>query len=240
MFLKSDGSLWGMGRNDYGPLGDGTTNNISTPEQIVSSNVVAIAAGLYHSLFLKANGSLWVMGWNFLGQLGNGTTNNISMPEQIVASNVVAIAGAEYHSLYIKSDGSLWAMGGDGDGQLGDGLGHVESLLPEQVFPVTQPVTTVTSIAAGEDHSLFIKSDGSLWAMGYSQFGQLGDGALNFSTNRPEQIVSGNVVAAAAGVFHSRFRKSDGSLWAMGGNAYGQLGDGTVSQRTSPKQIVSS
>jgi alpha-tubulin suppressor-like RCC1 family protein len=47
-----------------GQLGDGTYNNTDQPEQIVASNVTAIAAGGDHSLFLKSNGSLWAMGWN--------------------------------------------------------------------------------------------------------------------------------------------------------------------------------
>ena len=53
----------------------------------------------------------------------------------------------------------------------------------------------VTAIAAGADHSLFLKSDGSLWAMGYNGDGELGDGTYGYgptsSTNIPEQIVAG-------------------------------------------------
>ena len=50
--------------------------------------------------------------------------------------------------------------------------------------------SNVTAIAAGDYHSLFLKSDGSLWAMGWNDYGQLGDGTIN-NTNRPEQIVAG-------------------------------------------------
>src|ERR1035441_3123839 len=109
LFLKSDGSLWAMGNNNFGQLGDGTTDNdnynTNFPEQIVASNVTAIAAGGYHSLFLKSDGSLWAMGNNESGQLGDGTTNNMNVPKQIVASNVTAIATGGYHSLFLKSDG---------------------------------------------------------------------------------------------------------------------------------------
>jgi len=54
-FLKSDGSLWGMGSNNDGELGDGTYNNTNRPEQINATNVVAMAAGVLHSLFIKSN-----------------------------------------------------------------------------------------------------------------------------------------------------------------------------------------
>jgi alpha-tubulin suppressor-like RCC1 family protein len=96
------------------------------------------------------------------------------------------------------------------------------------------------AIAAGFGHSLFLKSDGSLWAMGGNTHGELGDGTSIPSTNRPEQIVSGNVVAIASGKFHDMFLKSDGSFWAMGANNAGALGDGTTNSTSTPEQIVSS
>ena len=73
----------------------------------------------------------------------------------------------------------------------------------------------VTKIAAGGDHSLYLKGGGSLWVMGDNGYGQLGDGTIN-QTNRPEKIVVTNVTAIAGGYYHSLFLKSDGSLWAMG------------------------
>src|SRR5208282_5778374 len=102
LFLKNDGSLWAVGENTYGQLGDGTGNNASHPTQIVAGNVSAIAAGESHSLFLKSDGSLWAMGDNGAGQLGDGTTNDINHPEQIVAAKVTAIAAGGFHSLFLK------------------------------------------------------------------------------------------------------------------------------------------
>src|SRR5208282_749516 len=102
----------------------------------------------------------------------------------------------------------------------------------------------VTKVAGGSFHSLFLKSDGSLWAMGYNYYGQLGDRTYGFppfnSTIMPEQIVATNVTAVAAGNYHSLFIKSDGSLWAMGFNNSGQLGDGTYNNTNQPEQIVAS
>jgi alpha-tubulin suppressor-like RCC1 family protein len=253
LFLKSDGSLWAMGSNLYGQLGDGAIFgnpdvNTNSPEQIVASNVTAIATGEFHSLFLKSDGSLWAMGNNEQGQLGKGFSYFNSIPEQIVASNVTAIATGEFHSLFLKSDGSLWAMGSGQWGQLGDGITYnfpfIGTDIPEQIV-----ASNVTAIAAGGSHSLFLKSDGSLWAMGHNQWGALGDGIgspySNNSTNIPEQIVASNVTAIAAGQLHSLFLKSDGSLWAMGLNDWGQLGDGTTyyalnNSTNRPEQIVAS
>jgi alpha-tubulin suppressor-like RCC1 family protein len=237
LFLKSDGSLWAMGTNGVGQLGDGTFNKANRPEQIVASGVTAIAAGGQHSLFLKSDGSLWAMGNNQNGQLGDGTYNNTNRPEQIIAAGVTAIAAGGAHSLFLKSDGSLWAMGANNDGQLGDGTtdsGNYATNRPEQIV-----AGGVTAVAAGGSHSLFLRSDGSLWGMGWNVFGQLGAATRVDTTNLPDQIVTGGVTAIAAGYFHSLFLKSNGSLWAMGNNG-GKLGDGTSNNSYQPEQIVAS
>ncbi|MGH7973185.1 MAG: RCC1 domain-containing protein, partial [Limisphaerales bacterium] len=99
LLLKTDGSLWAFGENGFGQLGDGTTGTSTTvPEEILSSNVIAIAVGESHSVFIKTDGSLWAMGYNAYGQLGDGSTTSRSKPERIVASNVVAVAAGVYHT----------------------------------------------------------------------------------------------------------------------------------------------
>jgi alpha-tubulin suppressor-like RCC1 family protein len=103
-----------------------------------------------------------------------------------------------------------------------------------------QAATTATNIAAGGEHTLFIKSDGSLWGMGLNNSGQLDRGTIMPETNRPVQIVSSGGGAIAAGEFHSLFLRSDGRLWAMGRNSEGELGDGTTTDRHLLVQIVSS
>jgi hypothetical protein len=216
-----------MGENNYGQLGDGTSNQTNRPEQIVASNVTAIAAGNFHSLFLKSDGSLWAMGYNSSGELGDSTNNNTNQPEEIVGSNVTAIAAGARHSLFLKSDGSLWAMGSNQYGQLGDGAFPFPTNRPEQIV-----ASNVTAIAAGQYHSLFLKSDGSLWSMGLNGSGQLGDGTYN-NAIRPEPVVASNVIAIATGAEAncSLFVKSDGSLWGMGDNSFGRLG---ISANPSP------
>ena len=61
LFIKTDGTLWVMGLNSYGQLGNGTTTDAHT-QISVGSNVVAVTAGQNHSLFVKNDGRLWAMG----------------------------------------------------------------------------------------------------------------------------------------------------------------------------------
>ena len=83
LYVKSDGSMWAMGDNSHGQLGDGTTTDRSSPVRIESSDVVSAASGDYHNLYLKNDGSLWSMGRNWFGELGDGTMTDLSTPVEI-------------------------------------------------------------------------------------------------------------------------------------------------------------
>ena len=148
LFLKSNGTLWAMGSNDEGQLGDGTTTAQSLPVQ-VATGVSQVSAGGLHSLFLKNDSSLWAMGWNEDGELGDGTTTDRSIPVKI-ATGVSQVSAGGLHSLFLKSDGTLWAMGRNEDGQLGDGTTTGRST-PVQVAP------HVAQVAAGRFHTLFLQ-----------------------------------------------------------------------------------
>lgn len=242
LVLESDGSLWAMGNNGAGQLGDGTTTDRHVPTLIVRSNVVAIAAGEYHSLFLTTDSNLWAMGGNANGELGDGTTTDQHSPEQITfTGGVTAISAGGLHSLFLKGN-ALWGMGWNGYGQLGTGNSV-------DVHGASQLVSSnVYLISAGYEHSLYETTDGSLWAMGQNLFGQLGDGTQN-TQYTPEEVLTNHsvfngVYAISAGFVDSLYLYGSTflgvSVWGMGYNYAGELGDGTTTERNSAVETVSS
>jgi len=118
LFLKGDGSLWAWATTSMASWGDGTTNNTDRPEQIVSSNVTAIAHRRCTQPVSQEQRQSVDHGYNGYGRVSDGTYNNTNRPEQIVASNVIAIAAGWDHSLFLKRTAvcgpwaaTLWPVG---------------------------------------------------------------------------------------------------------------------------------
>jgi hypothetical protein len=244
LFLLNDGTVWVCGSNEYGQLGDGTATNRPTPQKVSSlSGIIAIAGGYYHSIFLKSDGTVWTCGRGSRGQMGDGaTTNNYSTPVQIhgpanvgFLTNIVAIAGGGQFSLFIKNDGTVWGVGHNSFGQLGDGTNTVA-----QTSPVQQSgLTNVKAIAIGYFHSLFLKTDSTVWACGRNQYGEIGDGTTIQRTTPIQASSLSSIVAISCGEQHSLFQKKGGTVWTAGLNGNGELGDATTTARSTPVQVLS-
>lgn len=249
--IKSDGTLWAWGNNDAGELGDGTNIDKYTTTQIgTATDWQSVAAGSSNSYALKTNGTLWAWGNGGLGQLGNGglvlgdpgfnDTNYTYIPIQVgTDSNWQNVKSGTGHVVALKSNGTIWAWGYNAYGQVGDGTGGDGSNFNIKKYP-TQ-IGTANNwqfIDCGFRSSFAIKNDGSLWAWGRNDYGQLGDGT-NVDKNTPVQIgnannwyrvsISGDATLAL---------KTDGTLWSWGRNVNWQLGTGQSMPNTNvPIQV---
>ncbi len=129
-----------------------------------------------------ASTELYSWGYNLDGQLGNGNTTTettpvkVSLPAGVTAT--AAAAGGD-HSLAIGSDGKLYAWGNNAEGQLGDGTTHNSSTPVVVSMPAG---VTATAVAAGQDHSVALGSNGSVYDWGDNAFGELGNGTTNDAT----------------------------------------------------------
>jgi alpha-tubulin suppressor-like RCC1 family protein len=195
------------------------------PTYVPLTSIGKIAAGVNHGLAINNTGTaLYAWGSNSRGQLGVGDKITFAFgAKQVSASilnNVTAIAAGNEHSLAVNG-GTVYAWGENSNGQLGNDS-NTPSYTPVQVISVTIP--TITTVAAGAQHSLALASDKTVWAWGANTYGQLGTGN-NDASKVPVKIPSlTNVIAIAANSNYSLALKNDGTVWAWGRNDYGQLG----------------
>jgi alpha-tubulin suppressor-like RCC1 family protein len=207
--VDSNGSVWAWGHNANGELGNGSTSDSNVPVPVSGLNgVVAVAGGADHSMALRSDGSVWTWGSGGFGELGNGSMADSSVPVQVTGlAPATAIAAGYEHSAALLSDGKVWAWGDNGYSELGNGttcpqLGYCGSPVPVQV----SNLTTITAIAAGGAdciHTLAIRSDGTVWAWGTNDTGELGDGTTNPITVPVQTQGLTNVEAVAGAVEHS-------------------------------------
>jgi alpha-tubulin suppressor-like RCC1 family protein len=239
--LGNSGYLYSTGFNGNGELGLGDTSNRNVPNQIGSDNTwIKVSAGSNHSIAKKSDGSIWSWGFNGHGELGHNDTTTRSSPVQIGAGTDWAeISAGCYFTLATKTNGSLWAWGDNADGNLGNGA-NADIRSPIQIGTLTNWSKVSACIGPqGYAHSLAVKTDGTLWAWGRNDFGQLGDGTTT-NKNSPIQIGTGsNWADVAGGHVFSLALKNDGTVWAWGRNESGQFGDGTTVNKSSPVQIGS-
>jgi len=256
--------------------GDGTGAFSAVPTSV--GDFTAIAAGEKHALGLKSDGTVWAWGANENGELGVGNTTLSTCngapcsptPVQVkgiggtgTLSGIVAIAAGASHSLAIRgSDGAVLAWGANQSGQLGNG-GFNSNMVPNQspvevVDPAGGILKNVVAVAGGTEHTLAVKSDGTVWAWGSNQLGKLGSNKTTSYNQmmgvtivetcgsfmcylRPVQVsgLSWAMSAVAAGLHHSlAIRKSDGAVFGWGWNEYSQLGDGGAMNSTTPVQVA--
>jgi alpha-tubulin suppressor-like RCC1 family protein len=204
--------------------------------------VGAVAAGSRHALALTANGPVHAWGRNDEGQLGDGTEIIRTSPVSVTGGldDVVAIAAGWMHSVALRSDGTVWTWGLNygGTGILGVGITEQNRTSPVQVVTASGPLTDIVAIAAGQMHTIALKSDGTVWAWGHGYYGQLGFGGTSSQTKAVQVPGLAGVTQIAAGASSSFALQTGGAtvgnVWAWGLNDKGQLLDGTTTTRYSP------
>ena len=230
---------YAWGANIGGYLGDNTTTTRSSPVSVVGgfTDWVQVSGGNGHSLGLRANGTAWGWGFNQYGRLGDGTTTNRSSPVSVVGgfTDWVQVSAGSRHSLGLRANGTAWGWGANYQGYLGDGTTTNRS----SPVSVVGGFTDWVQVAAGYQHSLGLKSNGTAWAWGYNDSGRLGDGTITYKSS-PVSVVGGftDWVQLDAGGSHSLGLRANGTAWAWGNNRFGYLGDGTTTDRSSPVSVI--
>ena len=210
------------------------------PALVTTLSHPAVAAGDVHSVALNVDHGVWAWGAGTWGRLGSGNLNDSPVPIPVGGvSGIVAIAVGYNHNVALDSSGRVWVWGYNNEGQLGDGTQTNRSSAYQ--LPVAA-IANVVAVAAGSNHTLALKSDGTVWAWGRNVEGQLGNDQAGGTQQRslvpvPVSGASG-IQSIAAGLHHSLAVTGAGDVLAWGYNDQHQLGVSPNTNRLTPVTLA--
>ena len=216
-----------------------TTPTISTSGWIAVTSTTSYYANVLYTFLNNTNGTKTVYVWykDAAGNISATSSDAITLDTSL---SIPAVATGIYNAIDLRADGTVWTWGYNGFGELGNGITGATSYVPVQVHgPLNSGfLTGIISIAEGNGYFLALKNDGTVWAWGWNNNGQLGNGTTA-NSNVPVQVSSlSGITTIAAGQFHSLAIKNDGTVWTWGLNDNGQLGNGNTGTNSSiPVQV---
>lgn len=221
--LKHDGTVWEW---DY---------YSKVPKQVMNlKDVKKISVSKYSSFAIKKDGTVWGWGSNRECSLLNDYHYHRYSPTPTInLKDVSKISAGVTHSLALKYDGTVWTWG-------------YRHCIPyseeENSFVLSKPtriesISDVISISAGENFSLFLKKDGTVWACGSNEYGQLGSGTF-YGSIEPVQVLNlSDIIAISTKAKHCLALGKNGKVWAWGLNSGGQLGIGNFENSNIPVKV---
>jgi alpha-tubulin suppressor-like RCC1 family protein len=239
--IDSTGRAWGWGLNGDSDLCL-TGLDYSLPQEIPLTNVTLASGARTHALF-DSNGTLYACGSGDAGELGNGSTASVSTPTAVTGlpsgAPITALTSSWEGSGALLANGDYFDWGFNAAGQLGDGA-TTDSAVPMEVTlpsPVVQVFQGGSGAANGQ--TIVILKDGSTWAWGDNDRGQLGIGThLSSATPVKIHVPSGvSFVTVCSGGYASYAIDATGRLWAWGDDRQGQLGTAGGRPETIPVNV---
>ena len=239
-----------------GPIAGGQNVTLTGANFVLKNKkIMQTVNGNGYSLALSADGTVYTWGRNEYGQLGNGVTaTNSPVPVAVKTAGtpmegktIVQISAKVWYALALASDGTVYSWGFNSWGQLGSGTSGTanNASAPVAVKTAGTPMEgkTIVQVAAGATHSLALATDGTIYAWGKNEYGQLGDDS---TTNSPVPVAvktagtpmdGKTIIQIHAGYEHSLALASDGTVYAWRRNNSGQLGKNDATDAHIPAAV---
>jgi alpha-tubulin suppressor-like RCC1 family protein len=239
--LRSDGSAWCWGKNNFGQLGNNDTTSTNLPVAVATAQrFTAIAAGKNGTCALNLSGAIWCWGKNDVNQLGVPSPESSSVPVAVDTTNInsgtrfTAVSAGADHTCGLRDDGSIWCWGGNYWGQLGDGntLGNGVGSPPVKVAG-SPTGSGWTQVSAGYYFTCGLRDDNSGWCWGGNGLGNLGTGDQNGKLLPTKVVGSDDFTALSAMYQHTCGIRAGGVAYCWGGNGYLKLGNGELDQNSN-------
>ena len=212
----------------------------STSRRGISQEVYSSSSS-FASYAIDANGNLYTWGEDeYHHPVTTSMMSQDLTPVEVAfpagVTSWVSIAAGHVHTLAIGNDGDIYAWGDNDYGQLGDGSVVSSDTLVKVDLPSG---VTAKQVSCGYWHSLALCSDGTVYAWGENNNGQLGNGTTTNSDVPVKVDLPSGVtpVAVLAGWYYSFALGADGTLYAWGGNVQGQLGLGNTTSESLPVKV---
>ena len=204
--IKTNGTLWGYGSNEYGQLGDGTNTSSAKFIQIGNdNNWKSISIGGNTVLGLKIGGSLFAWGSNSGAAFGNGTkdeiVNDVGHNKPILIGNDkwLSVSTSGMHTLAVNENGTLWTWGG---ASFYKADSSIDTTIPNKIGENNNWRFAMTS----ELVSFGMLTTARLWSWGFNYSGELGGENIDFRfSDNPYFINCGCSTIAPTGVSDQSF-----------------------------------
>jgi alpha-tubulin suppressor-like RCC1 family protein len=203
------------------------------------------------ALVVKADGS--VVGW---GPDPDGQAARPPSPTRVITAPVLIdlpgkalqVALGESSEYALLEDGSVVSWGTNDEGQLGSGAMGASGELGTYPKPSITParvtgLTDIIQIGAGWKHAVALRKDGTVWAWGRRDDGEIGDGKP--TTLRPLRAIGPTRVSGLEGITqiavdrsHNLALKADGRVMSWGSNSDGELGNGSRVTGWTPTEVI--
>ncbi len=239
LLVRPDGTVWAWGVNFNGTLGDGTTESRDIPGKVLNlTDVISIDQSNGAAVAVDKSGNIWFWGNSMLYHGPPDVDTNATVPLKIARlKGIKSIALTAVHIFLLKNDGTVWYIRLDWySPKIVDGPRKIEGItgvisvhkslaltLSGKIYDLFSKeilqdnLKDITAISGSRNrHILVLKRDGTIWAWGRNDLGQLGNGTFEDSEEPTKVKNLNDVVAISANYSFNSALKKDGTVWFWG------------------------